>query len=297
MKYVTALELRLRHPFHADGRCAGVTIGPRGSTARLLERHRSHLYASPGQITVLSPADEAGHPLLTRRPEKSLLFELRIAVEEFPLFTDLTDLRATPSPVFTNARLAPGAAELELVSRAALDPGAGAEAPARGAGGALAEVEIVLPPGGAGLPSPPVLQITFAPRSWRWAYYCVTDLADGAGDLEIVDASPVSPLLFGEANRTSLAEHPDPADPIAAQLAARFPGMRCVRFVSDEPVACREEPRKHLELRLDGHRVSSPLPNPSVWSFSRRQPPPPGSGPQDFLYQIIEYRAQPFPNP
>lgn len=298
MKYAPAVELRLSHPFHADGRCTGVGVAPRGDTALLLERRGCLLRRSAGQVTVLSPAGAPGEPLLlVRRPAKSLVFELRAGADELALFTDLTGLLATPSPVFTNARLDPTATgELELLSRTALDPGGEGAAAARRAPGVLAEVEIVLHPPGSGQPSPAVFQITFPPRAWHHAYYCLTDLAAGAGELTIVDTS-AAPLSFGAANRTDLTAAPDPADPVGEQLVARFPGMRCVRFVSDEPVACRAEPPGRLELRLDGHRISGPLPSPPLSRFSRRRLPPPGSAPQETLYQIIEYRAQPFSNP
>lgn len=302
MKYDALVDVRLAHPFHTDGGCPDVSIVPAGGTIRLLDRHGCLVWQSAGRLAVITPLDAAGLPLRPLEAGTSLLFELRLANDDFSLFTDLDALRETPSPLFTNAHMAPGAAgELSLTSRTTPAPDGGSPLPARQSPGVLAEIEIVLHPGGAGSALPaPVFQVTFRPRQWRWAYYCVTDLAAGGGDLTIVDtSSPGTPgaLLFSDESRTSLDEHPDPSDPIAVQLTARHPGMRVVRFLSDEAVPCREQPRERLELRLDGERVASPLPNPSVRSFSRRRLPPPDARTQDQLYQIIEYRAQPFPNP
>lgn len=302
MKHAALLELRLRHLFYTDSRCPDLAIDPSQGTARLLEKHRCLLRGGPGLARVVTPLDDAGRPFLPLPAGASLLFELRSTNGDLALFTDLSALLATPSPLFTNAGLAAGATgELELTSRTAADPETGEQVPVRQAPGALAEVEIVLHPGsshGRALPAA-AFQITLQPRRWHWAYYCLTDLAAGGGALTIADTSPPGTAgapSFGDASWTD-HEAPDLSDPIALQLAARNTGMRCVRFVSEQAITCREEPRTHLALQLDSDRVSSPLPNPSLRSFTRRELPAPAPGPQDMLFQIIEYRAQPFPNP
>jgi hypothetical protein len=293
MKYAAIIELQLKHLFYADERCPDLAIEPDVATARLLGGHRCLLRQCPGRLRVVTPIDATGHPVLPLPAGVSLIFELRVTNGDFALFTDLSDIGRTPSPTFIDAGIAGGTTgELQLVSRTARDPITGVETPASQSPGVLAEVRIVL--------SAAIFQVVFRPRLWRWAYYCVTDLAAAGGELSIVDASPsgaVGALSFSEANRTKLDETPDPFDPIAAQIAARNPGLRCVRFLSDQAVACREEPRAALELRLDGERVSSPLSNPSMRSFTRRPPLVPVPPPEDVLFHVIEYRAQPFSRP
>lgn len=302
MKHATLLELRLRHLFYTDRRCPDLAIDPSENTAHLLRKHRCLLQAGPGLVRVITPLDGAGRPLLPLPAGASLCFALRPTNGDLSLFTDLSAIVSTPSPLFSNAGLAAFTNdELELTSRTTADPETGKQVPVRQTPGVLAEVEIILHSGsslGRDLPAA-VFQITLQPRSWRWAYYCLTDLSAGGGALTIADTSPPGTAdapRFGDASWTD-HDSPDLSDPIAQQLTARHTRMRCVRFVSEQAIACREEPRISLALRLDGDRVSSPLPNPSVRSFTRRELPAPAPGPQDMLFQIIEYRAQPFPNP
>ncbi len=309
MKYAALIELRINHPFYTDGRCPDLLIEPQGETARLFERHRCFLRSSPGLLRVVTPLDSIGFPLLPFRAGTSLFFDIRLANDDFALFTDLADIHATPSPLFTNAQFDAGVTgELQLISRTREDPETHEEVPVKQAPGVLAELEIFLSPGDEIGRSPPTatFQLTFRSRQWRWAYYCITDLAADGGELSIMDNSPsgtIETLSFSDANRTKLDEHPDPFDPIATQIALRNPKMRCVRFISDQTVVCREEPRKFLELRLDDNRVTSPLPNPAMRSFMRREllsdpsSPTPPTQYEDLLFQIIEYRAQPFSNP
>lgn len=297
MKHAVLLELRLRHLFYTDGRCPDLAITPAHGTARLLEKHRCLLRSSPGLVRVVTPLDDTESPLLPLPAGASLFFELRITNGDFALFTDLSDVLGTRSPLFTNAPGATG--ELDLTRRETVDPETGRRVPVPQAPGVLAEIEIFLHPGdGSGRTLPAAaFQVTFQPRAWRWAYYCVTHLQPGGGELKIEYASTSGAAggagapSFGD--RTWIdQENPDTSDPVASRIVARRAGIRCVRFVSDQPVPCREEPRA-LELRLDTSCVSKLLPNPSVRSFTRRRLPPPTEEPQDLLFHVIDYPAQP----
>ncbi|HEX8113613.1 MAG TPA: hypothetical protein VF516_38040 [Kofleriaceae bacterium] len=299
MKHAAVLELAVSHRFHADGRCRELVFEPTAETRRLLDAHRHLVRSSPGRFVVITPLG-AAQPLVPLPAGSSLRFDLRIASDDFALFTDLSALQRTPSPLFSNAQMAVGqTGELALTTRMVRDPKTGADVPAEQPPGVLAEAEIVLRDGdaiGRALPTAG-FQITFQPRQRRWAFYCITDLAADGGVLNIVDVSGAADALsFGDASRTELTEHPDPSDPIGTQLVAHHPGLRCMRFVSDQAVACSDRARTALELRLDGERVSSPLPNPSLWSFTRRELAAPAL-PEELLFQIVEYRVQPFSHP
>lgn len=270
MKHVAIIEVLLKHAFYADQRCPDFAIEPSDATARLLRDHRCLLRSSPEGVQVLSPQDPTGQPFLPLPGDAALLFYIEVRGGDFAVITDLTAISGHSAPVFTDEG-AGADGELRL---APADP-----ARPRLPRGVFAAVEIR--PGSA--PRPARFQVSFPARQARWAYYCVTDLSPAGGELTVVDASPAGAegaLRFSAATL-------DPVDPIVAQIESRYPGMRCVCFVSDQPVAARAEPRKSLELRLGPDRVAGPLPNPSMQSAAK----------EDLLFQIVKYRAQLFQTP
>lgn len=265
MKHVVIAEVLLKHAFYADQRYPGFAIEPDDDTARLLRNHRCLVRSGPEGARVLSPLDATEMPFLPLPGSATLRFHLTVGSRDFVAITDLTGLGG--QPVFTSSG-AGADGELRL---APADP-----AGPRLATSVFAAVEIR--PGDA--PEPARFQVRFQAKRALWAYYCVTDLAPAGGELTLVDASPADALGF---SATPL----DPGDPIAAQIAGRYPGMRCVCFVSDQPVAARAEPRKSLELRLGLDRVAGPLPHPSMQSPAK----------EDLLFQIVKVRTQPFQTP
>lgn len=270
MKHAPIIEVLLKHAFYADQRCPDLAIEPSDATARLLGNHRCIVRSGPWGVRVLSPFDAAGQPFLPLSGDAALLFYIEVRGGDFAVITDLTGISGHPAPLFTDAGVGVDG-ELGL---APADP-----APPPLPPGVFAAVEIR--PGSA--PRPARFQVSFQARQTLWAYYCVTDLSPDGGELTVVDASPSG----AEGALSFSAATLDPADPIAAQIEGRYPGMRCVYFVSDQPVAAREEPRKSIELRLGPDRVAGPLPNPSMQSTVK----------EDLLFQIVKYRAQPFPTP
>lgn len=282
MTHGVLLELFLRHSFYSDVRCSDFTLEPSVETARLLRNHHCLVRPSPDGVRVLTALDKStGLPFLPLPSNAALRFQLVLRNDDFLFFTDLTGINAHSAPLFTNAGLGAEVSELKLVSGGtALEPGV------------FAGVELQLEGLGPGVAS---FQITFQVKQLRWAYYCITDLAPNGDDIGIIDAAPSGAsdvVLFSDANRTQLDTNPDPSDPIAVQLAARYPGLRCIRMISDQPVACREAPRKNLELRRGHESLASSLPNPSVRSTSRMT-----ALQQDVLFHIVKYRLNPFHNP
>jgi hypothetical protein len=283
VKHAAILDLRVTHSFYTDGKCPDLAIEPSAETARLLGNHRCVVGSSPSGVRVHTALDPStGQPFLSLPPNAVLRFHLQLQNGDFGLFTNLDAVNALSAPLFTNAAPAAGnPGELTLV------PGGTAGPP-----GVFAEIEIHLDGWGSGSGIPAFLA-AFEARQWRWAYYCVTDLVPGGSDLTIVDSSPAGTpdvLVFGAANTTNLHDTPDPHDPIGVQLSGRHPTMRCLRIISDKAVACFEEPRKYLELRHGADRLSGPLPNPSRRRVSRISTP---GQPQDILFQILKYRANP----
>ena len=120
------------------------------------------------------------------------------------------------------------------------------------------------------------------------AYYIVTGLKREDGELRVLDHTRrEAPLTFTAETLWSADKQPDPADPIAQQLAQQHPGARCVRLTSDQAVACQQQPGRILELSLDSERLVSPLPLPSVRSLAR----------EDLLYRVIKHSLRAFQTP
>lgn len=153
----------------------------------------------------------------------------------------------------------------------------------------LAEVEIQYEDTWPGLAQgPPEFEIAFAAKAAKWAYYLVTDRIEA--DFQLVDTSTDLPFLFNQENLTDLNQQPDPADEIAQILAAQYPTMQLVRFVSDEPIPCQQMARKSLQLRLDDQPVLETLPNPWLKNYTVLEIRNNGSVTQeDALFQVINY--------
>lgn len=278
MKFVLLLELSLRHAYYSDGRCPDFALAPDDSTHRLLSDHRCVVRTDADRLRILAPLDEASRLLIPFWGTPSLRFDLTLQNPDFPFFTDLDGLPTDSPPVFVpgdSASLAPG--QLMLAS----PPAAGTK------DHRFASIEVPSPVSTDGSsPQPAAYFLSFAAKQVRWAYYCVTGASTDPTQLHIVDAAPSGTpevLLFSDSNRADLSSEPDESDATAAQLLGQYPTLRCVRFLSDQPISCRQQPRPYLELRLGEERLVSPLPNPSPRSVAGGV----------LLFRVIKYRTQP----
>ncbi len=139
---------------------------------------------------------------------------------------------------------------------------------------------------------PTAFTITLQTKEAYWAYYFVTNLEDDQAGFEIRDADAETPISFGESGRTDLTDPTDPPDPddaVATMLAEEYPEMSRIRFVSDEPLACRQQPRKNVQLTLEGQALLGPLPNPSF-----HNPAILTGTDQTALVQVIKYITHAF---
>ncbi len=137
--------------------------------------------------------------------------------------------------------------------------------------------------------APTAFTITFQSKEAYWAYYFVTNLEDDQAGFEIRDADAETPISFGESGRTDLTDPPDPDDAVATMLAEEYPEMSRIRFVSDEPLDCRQQPRKKVQLTLEGQTLLGPLPNPSF-----HNPAILTGTDQTALVQVIKYITHAF---
>jgi hypothetical protein len=128
-------------------------------------------------------------------------------------------------------------------------------------------------------------ELAFAAKTARWVYYLITDKANTQFQIEDKAGAP---LLFGQAGRTDLKQQPDPADALAAALAEQYPEMQRLRFVSDGPVACRQQARNSLQLRWNGQQVLEALPNPSPRNYTAVTVNGGGQR-EEALFQVVKY--------
>ena len=355
MKFLPFFELRIRHPFYTDERCADFVIEPTPESAALLHKRRSSLKLLPNGLRVVTHVTDDDKPFIPFSEGEMFSFRLRLENADFPLFTDLTDREQLAAPLYTNVGLgASDQPELKLGSRqASFSEELTVSAPAieerfvlsgmplpgltasefqvassasvggisqymeadklitvdsraakqgqtftvqypvrpERARGVFADVNIYV---NGTLPhsqlskNPRVFRITFGSKLAKWAYYCVTNVNGALGSLTIVDAMAETErprLVFGAQNRTDLAEQPDLADGLARELAERYPDLRRVRFISNERVASQQAPIRNLELRMDGDKLSSSLPNPSFRNYATVQG-------QDVLFQVVKVLAK-----
>ena len=276
MKYVPLLDVQLRHSYYTDGSCSDFAIALSPATQQLLTNHRCLARVDSDRVRILAPLSEVGVLLIPFSSDLNLRFELSLRNSDFPAFTDMSELTSKSPARFVSPADAHGAEQsLQLDT----DPTPSA--------GSFAAVEIRHPkPAVDAAPTPASYVVAFAARQARWAYYCLTSTNTQADDLHVVDAVPSSAtevLSFSDANRTNLTDNPDPDDATGLQLTRQYPALRCVRFLSDQQIACHQQPRKYLELRLGDERLVGPLPNPSPHSAV--------GGP--LLFRIIKYRTQP----
>ncbi len=278
MRYAPWIDLALRHSYYEDGRCLDFAIRASQATLDQLANHRCLLRIEDDRVRILVALGETGGPLIPSAQGLTLRFELTLHNTDFLSFTDLSEISAQAAPLFI-APASDAADPQRLQLAATADP---AHSPALFA---AIELHPVLAASSTA-PVPISYTLSFQAKQARWAYYCLTSTSTDVTALHIVDASPsgtADVLLFSDSNRTNLSDAPDQSDRTGLQLQQQYPSLRCVRFLSDQLIPCRKQPRKYLELRLGEERLIGPLPNPSPRSAVG------GS----LLFRVIKYRTQP----
>ncbi len=285
MKFLPLIDLRLSHEYYADRQCSDFLIEPTSRTKQLLDNYRWILKTTRDGIRVVVTANDDSTPFISLRLGLTLTFQLQLRNSDFALFTDLTQLARAALPIYTNDDIgAESPVPLALRSR---EEQPGERRPPR-AGTMFADVEIQYAkqqPEIAG--GPKEFQVSFQAKQARWVYYVVTDNQDGEFRIEDKNGQP---LLFDDRNRADLRRQPDPADQIAQALMEQYPTLRLLRFMSDDPIPCRQQARRSIQLRLDGSQVIAALPNPALSNCSTVQVTRGGSTQrEDTLFQVIKY--------
>lgn len=286
MKFLPALTVRITHSYYVDGRCPDFHIAPTPDTARVLRNHRSVLKSFPDSVSVMIPVGEAGKPFIAYPTETKFAFYLRLQNEDLPLFTDLSALNGKSVPRYTNTVLHLGqGGELQL------DSGSGMEIPSTAKRGVFAIVEIVSNVTAGLLSSqPPEFSVAFKAKPLRWRYYLITDEANAVFNIKD-NRDKGTPLEFSGPISTTLSQSSDGSDDVIAQLASKYPGLRCLCFVSKDRIVCQENVRESIWLIMDGHTLSDPLPNPSLQRYAKVK-----AEQEEFVFHVIKYFSQPLSN-
>jgi hypothetical protein len=280
VKYRPLAELRISHAYYRGGRCPDFEVTPSAAGARTAANFRLIVKPRPDGVQVLAPVDANDAPFIAFAADTRLGLELRAKNRDLPLFTYLAALRATKSPLFVN----PDASAGGVLS---LGPGT----PRSGLSGDLfAEVELRGVNASWLVGGPARFTLSLASKQARWVYYVVTDFRDG--DVELVDTD-TSPLVFTPNTGTDMNAQPDPDDRQATRLAALYPGARLLRFVSAAAVACAEEPRRKLELRLKGEPLPLRLPNPALSDYASLAVDPIPQR-QESLFRVVKHLTHSF---
>jgi hypothetical protein len=242
-------SIALRHGFHADERCPGLAVRPTASTRALIERAGGVLRTTADGVALL--VDGAA---IDRLPCRGDTLAFVLCAQEAG-FVDRTAALGHPGRealFFDAARAVPdaatGALRLHAGDTAAaadlrrLDDGA-----CRGLWGPSALAAHRPPPLGvvclplaalaAAAAAPPCFVIRFAPRATIWQYCLVGEWSEPS--LQVVDATPPAPL---EPVSTPVRFESAPPRRLVD-------GREALVFRSNRPIALREHPREHFELR------------------------------------------------
>lgn len=103
MKFITWIELRLKHSYYTDERCPDFEIEPTPETQKLLNNYRCVFKTLPdGMRILIATTDDGTSSLIPLQPGMKLSFYLRLQNSDFPLFTDMTRVNGTVAPVYCN---------------------------------------------------------------------------------------------------------------------------------------------------------------------------------------------------
>jgi hypothetical protein len=148
----------------------------------------------------------------------------------------------------------------------------------------LARVELRYDPSMAEIGGDDALfEIKLKALTARWVYYLISDQK---GDFTLVDLNKT--LSF---NSTDMNQASD-KDPLALTLVQQYTktGLKRIRFVSDKKVPYSRNTHSNIELRLDGVKVLTVMPSPSIRQFSRIKQQVNGEWiEQNTLYQVVKY--------
>jgi hypothetical protein len=224
-------------------------LDPAGDTERLLRNHRCVLKPRADGADVYVETGGDGRPKIAFRPNAALSFALRLKNPEFPLFTD-------PAPPA-------GGGDWQITY-----PGGMADQ-------YFAKIDIrrdFNQAGGAGV------AIAFAAKPVLWVYYVITDQGGPGADFAVAGQDPQKTTWKQVAG----------TDRVSQKLADQYPGMRRLRFASEQMIPCRESGLQQIQLLLGGNALIESLPNPSWRNYFQTEREA-GGGSVDAIFHVVKY--------
>lgn len=267
MNYQPLFSLELRHDYYADGLCPDFDIVPTARTQQLLANYRCILRPYAYGVRVLTQVAGDGTAFITLPDSLRFDFELRLNNPDFVLFTDLSGALKQGALLVNQV----GSIELQVAPPAPAAAQPGAEVAISLADPAVfANLQITI--GGAARILPQdnwQFQLRFQTKQCRWKYYVLLNKPSqgSAATSQPVILDSDNQIVFAPGDVRNLTLNPDASDKQAGQLARQYPDLQCWRLRSSALVACRQAPRKTLQLQLNGEKVLDALPAPPPDNF------------------------------
>lgn len=272
MNFRPLFDLRLKHPYYRDDRCPDFEIEPDPETAREMGKLRAKFKIMPDGGQLILPVESGDKPLISLTPGTVFRFRLRLKNPNFMVFSDLSGFSASALPIFSNGEST--STENTQLGRTFISRATPVNY--------FARVDIHINASLPGLgPTPRRFEATFEANRLRWQYYFVTDLKHDAAQFRIRDTDAGTPIVF---------QSHGGEDTVSKMLKAQYPDLLHLRFVSEQPVPCRQSPGKSIQLFLGPDRLVDSLPNPSLRHFGVLATAPGGNGePPNSLFHIVKY--------
>ncbi|CAG0967765.1 hypothetical protein ANRL3_01295 [Anaerolineae bacterium] len=248
MSHARLFGIDVKHTYYRSGLCGDFALAPTGDTERLLRNHRCVVKPKAHGADIYVETGGDGKPKIAFWQDATLSFELRLKNPDFPLFTD----PASPS----------GSAGFQITyPRQTLDK-------------YFAKVDIrrdFNQPGGD-------VEIVFSAKPVIWFYYLITDQGGSGTDFSVA----------GQDSQAITWKQMEGADRISLKLAEQYPGMRRLRFASEQLIPCRESGLRHIQLLFGGNTIIESLPNPSWRNYFQTEREANGVG-GDAIFQVVKF--------
>lgn len=274
MKFLPLFRLRVKHTYYTNGRCQDFYIKPATDTEKLIKNQRCVLKPQSDGAELFIAVNSDDTPFIQLPDTAVFHFYLYLKNPDFFLFTDLTQIEETPAPLFTNT-----APDSEGVTSLTLISSASKPSPSKHTS---VFAEVLISYSSLQTDSTPIFEVNFVAKQARWRYYVIAD--HSSAEFQIQD-SATELLLFSEANRTHLNQQPDSKDAIAQRLIGQYPNKQYYRFLSDNLITCQQQPRKSLQLHLNGNQIVNTLPTPSLQSSIWAE----GVQNETTLFEVVKY--------
>ncbi len=256
MSHALLFGIDVKHTYYSSGLCGDFYVTSTSDTEKLLRNHRCLAKPRANGTDVYVETGGDGKPKIAFWQNATLSFELHLKNPEFPLFTD-----------FAQSALPAGGGDFQITT---CYPG-----PSGMADQAFAKIDIHRnfnqARGGN-------IEIAFSAKPVCWVYYLITNQGGSSADFSVVR----------QESQTITWKRVEGTDRISQKLAGQYPGMRQVRFASEQMVPCRESGLPHIQLMFGGNTIIEHLPNPSWRNYFQTEMKANGER-IDAIFHVLKY--------